>query len=370
MKTRHVIAIVGLLLVVAGGWFAWTSTNNRSTNDGVKIGIIAPMTGWGAYWGEGYVKGVQLAVDELKAQGKNVSVVIEDGGTDAAKSASAAQKLTDIDHVDALAVEFTAPTSAVSPISVQKKIPLLYDALVKKPLDENPYAFKLYFDVTKQCTVAAQYLADHGAKHIGGFLANLDFAPECQTAIEKVAQAKGIQSTMYTFNGDSADFRTLIVKMKNDGVDAIVPVFYEDQAISFFKQRSEQSFMTPVFMGVGVPDGFTQKVRSSVATSSLEGIMTYDQPISHEFKKKLTAVYPSATDEDFLKLAFGYDEVMYLYRNVAACPKSDAVCVTSKLEADTSVGALHSPGFGDDRILDVSPVYYRYLNGQLVEMAI
>jgi hypothetical protein len=72
-------------------------------------------------------------------------------------------------------VEFTAPSAAVNPIDTEQKVPFIYDALVKKFVDENPYAFKMYFDVGNQCGVAAQYLADHGYKHLAGFSVDLDF---------------------------------------------------------------------------------------------------------------------------------------------------------------------------------------------------
>jgi branched-chain amino acid transport system substrate-binding protein len=358
-----VVVIVLIIIVVAVGKKA-THTSDSTT---FKIGVISPLTGWGAYWGEGYNKGVNLAVSDIQSRGGKVEAMIEDGGTDAQKSASAAQKLLSIDRVDGLTVEFAGPSSATSPIALQNKVPLVYDAIVKKFVEQNPYAFKFYFDVSKQCYEAAKYLAAHGSKNIGGFSVNIDFAPECETALTKAAQESGVKSKMYLFNEDTTDFRTIFAKMKADGVDSIVPVFYEDHAISFFKQKNDLKWNIPVFMGIGIPDGFTEKVRSSVPATSIEGVITYDQPIDPTFKDKLLAKYPDALEKEFTAAAYGYDEVTYLYDGLSKCEKGKVDCVVDAMKKDTRRGVLGSAGFGEDRILDMNPLYYKYTYGKLIE---
>lgn len=366
-KTKIAIGIVVVALVIWAVVAGVSKNGQPQAGDTIKIGAIAPLTGWGAYWGEGYVKGVSLAVDEIRKNGGKIDVIVEDGGTDANKSATAAQKLINIDKVSALTVEFTGPSSSVSPISASNKIPLIYDALPKKFLSTNPYAFKFYFDIGRQCYVAAQYLATHGSKHIGGLSINLDFLPECQASLEQVTRETGVKTTMYPVPTDTTDFRTTLAKMRSEGVDSIVPVFYEDNAISFFKQKNDLKFNVPIFMGIGNPDGFTEKVRMAVATSSIEGVIAYDQPISDVFKAKLASTSSNLMEKDYVQAAYGYDEIMYLYGALSKCGSADADCVVKNIKADTHVGALGSPGFGEDRVFDMIPVYYKYTEGRLVE---
>jgi branched-chain amino acid transport system substrate-binding protein len=327
----------------------------------------APLTGWGAYWAEGYQKGVLMASDEINTSDKKIEITIEDGATEGVKSATAAQKLINIDKVDGLIVEFTAPSSAVSPIALQNNIPLLYDAVTKKIVESNPFAFKMYFDMEKQCYVAAKNLAKNGAKHIGGLIMNLDFAEECQRAMDKVAEENGIRVSYYLFPTETVDFKTHIAKMKTDGVDALVPVAFEDGAIAFFKQKTDLGFRVPVFLGLGVPDSFSVEVRSSVATSSLEGVMTYDQKIPTKFLNDVKKKYPNLTESNFLSAAFGYDETTRLYRALSSCGRKDNECIKTTLTRDTYPGALTDKGFNADRVINLDPIYYRYTNGQLVE---
>ena len=58
---------------------------------------------------------------------------------------------TTVDNVDVLYVDFTGPSSAVSPIAKQHKKVLVYDALPRSIVDSNEYAFKMYFDVYDVC---------------------------------------------------------------------------------------------------------------------------------------------------------------------------------------------------------------------------
>ncbi len=365
---KWIIAIVVALVIV---WVVLSIERNATQrppqSELIKIGAILPLTGWGAYWGEPEKRGIDLAKNEITAGGGRVEVLVEDGGTDPAKSTSAAQKLINVDMVQGFFTEFTGPASAVAPLSAQYMVPLIYDAVTKKPLEASQYALKAYFDMDKQCFVAAQALVKEGKKKIGTLVLNLDFNSECKSAVARALAGTDAKEFDYDIKNDTVDFRTIIVKMKADGVDGLVPVFYEDNAVAFFRQIGDLRFKPAIFMGIGVPDGFTDKVRSSATTEVLEGVRTYDQKINPSFRNKVLQKYPGIEDKDILAAAYGYDETMYLYRAIAACgAKRDATCATAKILADTSYqGALDAVHFGPDRILNLTPYYFVYKSGKL-----
>lgn len=363
-KTGWVVGIVVVVLLI----LIIMSRGSAPAQSGtVRIGAILPLTGWGAYWGEPEIRGIELAKKDIAAQGGKVDVVVEDGKTDASPSANAAQKLINIDNVQGFFTEFTGPSSAVAPLSAQYKVPVLYDAVTKKPLEASPYAFKMYFDMDKQCFTAASQLIKEGKKKIGTLVLNLDFNSECKAAVARAIAGTDVKELDYDITNDTVDFRTIIAKMKAEGVDGLVPVFYEDNSIAFYKQLAELKFKPAIFMGIGVPDGFTEKVRTSVPPEATEGVRTYDQKIKTSFRDKVIAAYPDAKENDMLAAAYGYDETMYLYRAISACGnKRDAACVTEKILADTSYeGALEAVHFGPDRILNLTPYYFEYKQGKL-----
>ena len=72
MKNKNVLISIGVILVlILVGWGIYQRNRQSSS---VKIGAILPLTGWGGYWGEGEIKGVQLAEKDITAQGGSVDV--------------------------------------------------------------------------------------------------------------------------------------------------------------------------------------------------------------------------------------------------------------------------------------------------------
>jgi len=340
-------------------------------SESIKIGAVLPLSGWGAYWGSPEQKGIALAVDEIRAQGGKIEVIIEDSKTGAKDAATAGSKLINIDKVQGIISEFAAPSSSISPMSVESRIPVIYDALSKKILSENPYALKVYFDSEKECYVATKYLAQKGYKVIGGVILNLDFSPECKRGMDKTAGENEIAVKYYDFDADTTDFKTIITKMQNDKIESVVFIGYEDHALIFFKQRSDLGFIVPVFTGTSKADTFTDKVISESPKESLEGTITYDQKIREGFVQKMNARHPEITDPDLFAAATGYDEIMYLYRGLSKCSGKSAECVVSAIMSDKDYqSALETEGFGADRVMHLIPSYSTYSKGELIPLEV
>jgi branched-chain amino acid transport system substrate-binding protein len=365
MHKTYVIVLCGIVLLAAGCGRAKSGSHEIMP---VKIGAVLPLTGWGAYWAEGEKKGVALAVEDIKQSGKDMEVVVEDGRTDATASASAAEKLLSIDRVDGIFVEFTGPSSSVSPIALRHNKVVLYDALTRKPLDENQYAFKMYYDAEKQCRQVTRYLLEQGHRRFGGVFLNLDFAPECKKGMDAALQGTPGSSAVYEeVDVQTTDFRTVLSKLQQEKVDAVVTMMYEDNAIAFFKQRAEMGLTFVVATGTGRADNFTDKVIASAPPQSLEGTITYGHGVRDWFVQKLRARYPEVTDNDLLSAGYGYDEVHYLYIAISECGSDKSPeCISDKLKNNhTYESALQTSGFGPDRVLVLEPTYYIFTNGKL-----
>jgi branched-chain amino acid transport system substrate-binding protein len=104
-----------------------------------KVGIFLPMSGGTATFGEETNSGIQMAVQEINAQGKvKLELVLEDEKSEVTDSANAVKKLINVDKVDiVLGSVASSNTSAAAPIAQTAKVPLL------TPASTNP-------DVTKK----------------------------------------------------------------------------------------------------------------------------------------------------------------------------------------------------------------------------
>jgi branched-chain amino acid transport system substrate-binding protein len=93
----------------------------------LKIGVVSPMTGATATFGQENTNGIKLAYEKLKkGPGKKFDLVIEDDKSEAIESTNATRKLISVDKVSAL---IGAPTSSLAlasaPIVQAAKIPFI-----------------------------------------------------------------------------------------------------------------------------------------------------------------------------------------------------------------------------------------------------
>ena len=122
-------------------------------SDTVKIGVLAPVTGFMAGHGQGIRDGAKLAAEEINEDGgidgKQVELLIEDGKSDPAVNTEKAKQLIGRSGAQFLiGTGSSAETLAAIPVATQYKVPFIYslDGELKtcKPGDPNavnPYVF-------------------------------------------------------------------------------------------------------------------------------------------------------------------------------------------------------------------------------------
>ena len=97
MKIKHKLGIVFILLLIS--IFVLVS-NLRSDNEQIEIGVIAPLTGPTAWWGEYVKQGIELAYEELPLdERENIKLIWEDDQCSSQKGFGALRKLIMIDKV-------------------------------------------------------------------------------------------------------------------------------------------------------------------------------------------------------------------------------------------------------------------------------
>ncbi len=110
-----------IVIVILGFWFAQNKPVGEKQT--IKIGIVAPLTGGATVYGVNLVKGAQLALKDLSDSKYTYELVIEDDGTNPAHSASAAQKLINVDKVQAILSVTSGTGNAVKPMAAAAGIP-------------------------------------------------------------------------------------------------------------------------------------------------------------------------------------------------------------------------------------------------------
>ena len=147
MNKKLVLAVV--LVVITAAVFVARFSQKPSERGTIKIGVITDLTGPAAYWGESTRAGAELAVKELEEQGYKIQLIYEDYKLDAATAVSAAQKLVNVDRVDAIYAEFNPAAISVGSFLKDKKLLYVYDAAVISPLKIRLMYIKLTWIIKK-----------------------------------------------------------------------------------------------------------------------------------------------------------------------------------------------------------------------------
>lgn len=121
MNKKIIWGIVAIVVVIIVVWSV--QGKSISEKETIKIGIVGPLTGGASVYGTNLAKGAEFALKNIKDTKYNYELVIEDDGTNPAQSASAAQKLINVDKVSAILTVTSGTGNAVKPIATSAKIP-------------------------------------------------------------------------------------------------------------------------------------------------------------------------------------------------------------------------------------------------------
>src|SRR5438270_11964804 len=111
-----VLILLAMLLTACGG--SGNNGNGSSTNTSpIKVGVIGPMSGFESFIGPDILKGVQIAVDQINANGgimgRQVQIVT---AGDAVDAVPALRKLINVDQVNLIVGPSSLEAQAVLPI--------------------------------------------------------------------------------------------------------------------------------------------------------------------------------------------------------------------------------------------------------------
>lgn len=247
----------------------------------IKVGIILPLTGEKAKFGEIERKSFEMALEELNAaggaHGKKVEFIYEDdtGRPDVARSA--AEKLITKDKVAMLGGGYgSSETFAIAGVAQQSGIPFLvstgsdnkitekgwdYVFRINPPVSDYPQGLETFLtEIAKPQTAAILYentnFGSSGSK---------EFEAICKRLNIKVVLSEGYQS-------GGVDFKPLLVKVKQANPDLVYMISYLMDASLLMNQSMELKITPKLFVGGAA--GFTLPEFYKNAGKASEGVFS------------------------------------------------------------------------------------------------
>jgi ABC-type branched-subunit amino acid transport system substrate-binding protein len=142
-KYRNLGIIIVVLVIILG--ISYFNGQGKVDTAGLKIGVIAPLTGDFGGVGENVLKGIRTAqAVYAEKTGQLIPIVVEDDSADATKGLSAYKKLTEVDKVNGLINTFTSTMDAIYKPVTEAKYPVMMEFFqANNVADDNVFQMTL-----------------------------------------------------------------------------------------------------------------------------------------------------------------------------------------------------------------------------------
>ncbi|MDO8628835.1 MAG: ABC transporter substrate-binding protein [Nanoarchaeota archaeon] len=236
---------VGLLLmsliIVAG--CKESVVNEKQT---IKIGAVVPLTGGAAFLGEGVRNAMLLAKEQLKDSKYNYEIIFEDDALDAKLSATAAQKLINIDNVDALVSISSGTGNVVAKIAQESQI--IHFGIASDPaVATGAYNFIHWTPPEKENPVLIKELQKRGISKIAVIGMNHAWvAAEMKDLKERLPGTDIELVSEQYFNSGERDFRTIILKAREESPQIYVILAFSPEVELIAQQVKDLGITTPL----------------------------------------------------------------------------------------------------------------------------
>ena len=279
--------------------------------DTIKVGVVLPLTGKLAKFGEIENKSFLMAVDEINAaggvNGKKIELIIEDttGRPDVGRSAI--EKLISRDKVVVLGGGYSSSvTWATIAVAQQRKVPFLvntgsadriteqgwnYIFRLNPPVSEYPKAFADFLGTEAKDVKTVVILHENS---LFGQSGSKKFVKKCEKMGLKVLMKEG-------YEAGAIDFKPLLVKVKAKNPDLVYMISYIMDASLLMRQSKELNFNPKLFVGGAA--GFTLPEFHKNAGSASDYVYSatlwtpsVPYPGAKEYYDKFVAKYKAPTE--------------------------------------------------------------------------
>jgi branched-chain amino acid transport system substrate-binding protein len=304
MKKR--LILVGLAVIFVFG----LNLSPVLAQDTIKVGIVLPLTGDQAKFGEIEKQSFDLALEEINGKGgvkgKKLELIIEDDTGRPEVGRSVVEKLITKDKVVLIGGGYSSSvTYAVAGVCQQNQMPFLINTGSADKITEQgwDYVFRLNPPASKYSASVDELLVEvikpktvvilHENSLFGTSSAK-SFEEECTSAGYKVLLKEG-------YEAGGIDFKPVLTRVKELNPDIVYMVSYVMDAALLMKQSKELKITPKMFIGGGA--GFTLpefQQNAGVASEKVISATLWHQvlpfPGAMDYYKKFVTKYNKETE--------------------------------------------------------------------------
>lgn len=333
----HRLIKKGLSLVVALAMVMGVHFAMAEDAGAIKVGLIGPLTGAAATYGNAVANGARIAVEEVNALGGvQLELNVQDDEHDPEKSVNAFNTLLDQGAQLIIGTVTTTPCIAVGAEAFNERVFMLTpSASSPDVIKDKDNVYQICFTDPAQGAASAEYISAHKlATKVGVIYNNADaYSTGVYQTFDVKAKELGLEVVnVSTFTDETTDFSVQVTAMMNAGAELVFLPIYYTPASMILQQAAAVGF-APTFFGVDGMDGILSI--EGFDTSLAEGVLLLT-PFSADAKDELTRNFVKKYQELHNEVpnqfaADAYDAVYVIYHalragNVTADMDHAAVC--------------------------------------------
>lgn len=361
-KKLIIISVIGI--VILGLVVYFVNQNTDPLNQPLKIGILLPLSGDGALFGEKAKMGFDLAIGQYSPD--KVQFIYEDtGGYEVKGAVTAANKLISVDKVDIIVGPYgNEQALGVVPLTKDNQIPIFSFSLCSKSFIPYKNLFCGYPSSDQQLATAFPFIQKRGIKSISLVLEQSDFGQETETVMSGSADKTGYAIVTNEFiQANDKDFRTIIAKISQAQPDAVlVAVVDPGQAFNFFKQLYDFGYRGIRIAYIDIDPKYLKEYGKAVEGIYVPGALpsNYSPTFTNSFKARYNE-YPD------LYSAIAYDILSIVMKTAEANGWSADKLVSKVINKTIPNSAVPNTKFLSDRTVSFPLELWVSQDGQYVK---
>lgn len=347
--TTLTVAFIAVLLLA----FLACSNEKGKGPERIKVGVILPLTGDAATYGENCKKGMLIASEKY-----SIPLIFEDSAVDAKKAVNAFNKLVNVDKaIVVLGDMFSSTTLAFAPIAETKKV------LVISPTagsEDVPKTGKYIFSLYPSATIEGAYMAEKllELRH------NVPLSIGIMHTQEQVYTdiASGFKTTLRNEPNATVVFVEAIPPARKDFKD-IISKFMRKPEINtmylsgdkifvsnFIKQAKQLKWSVDFISQSTLYDTTLIEKYGDYLSNVIFTGPYFDIDNEDELTKKFVSLFREKynTDPD-VWAAYGYDTVLIIQKALEICKNcysSELINTVAKLQIRGVTGPIRFNNFG------------------------
>ena len=290
MTRKQTLALVAILAAVLalfawrGGWFG------KSADGTVSVGVLVPLTGAAASYGQNSKRGAELALQDFISTnpGIKVRLQVEDSRGEAAVGVNAAQKLVEIDGVKAVMGDVTSGvTLAVAPLMNERKVALVSPgASAPKVSDAGDFVFRTWPSDTFEAAAIATHIKDSKISKLAILRVNNEYGIAMEAALRSHLGPEVQIAAAESFDQGARDLRTQLLKIKESGANSLFFIGFPEAAIVLGSAYSAVGLSLPIFATSGFEDPQVPEKTGGVLNGTIHAKPLGESAATAAFKEK------------------------------------------------------------------------------------